>query len=59
MFAQILLGQVEPGGYDEVVIRQLGNSRIREHLYHLTDLCSPEPVVDAIHKVVNAARDKR
>ena len=44
LLAGTMAGQHTPGDFDQLVVRQLGSSRVMEHLFHLTDAIGPRVV---------------
>jgi hypothetical protein len=44
LLAGTIAGQHAPGDFDQVVVRQLGSSKVKEHLFHLTDAVGPRVV---------------
>jgi hypothetical protein len=44
LLAGTMAGQHAPGDFDRLVVRQLALSRVKEHLFHLTDAVGPRVV---------------
>jgi len=44
LLAGTMAGQHAPDDFDQLVLRQLGSSKVKEHLFHLTDAIGPRVV---------------